>query len=352
MKRYGNLYPQIVAFENLLLASRKAQCCKRYRDDVLAFNYALEPNLSALQGELASKTYKPGPYKTFVIFEPKRRLISAAPYRDRVAHHGLCNIIEPLFNTGMIDGCYANRKGKGTHKALDHFVRLAKRYRYCLRADIEKYFPIMDHEILKTGIRRRIKCPDTLWLMDVILDNSNEQEPVGQYYQGDELLTPCFRRHGLPIGNLTSQLYANVYLSDIDHILAKRFGGRRYLRYVDDFALFSDDKGELESARDALGVLLTAVRLRLHPVKTQITSVRDGVNFLGFRVFPDRVRLRQENLRRARRRMKMLQWRYGQGWIDWLDVKNSLQSWNAHAAYGDTWRLRQDVFNALAFARR
>lgn len=352
MKRIGNLYQQIVAFENLLLASRKAQRCKRYRDDVLAFNYALEPNLAQLQTELSSKTYTPGGYKTFVIFEPKRRLISAAPYRDRVVHHALCNVVEPIFNGSFVYSCYANRHGKGTHKALDHFVSLAKHYKYCLRADIEKYFPSMDHEALRSMIRRKIKCPDTLWLMDIILDNSNEQEPVGQHYPGDELLTPCYRRHGLPIGNLTSQLYANVYLSAIDHVLSERFGGRRYLRYVDDFALFSDDKGELESARDLLGALLTKVRLRLHPVKTQITDVSDGVNFLGFRVFPGQVRLRQENLRRARKRMKVLQWKYGQRQIDWLDVKNSLQSWNAHAAYGDTWRLRQDVFNALVFTRR
>ena len=106
----------------------------------MAFNYALEPNLARLQAELAAKTYQPGPYKTFVIYEPKRRLISAAPYRDRVAHHALCNVIEPIFNNGMIDSCYANRKGKGTHKALDQFVALAKQYRYCLRADIEMDF--------------------------------------------------------------------------------------------------------------------------------------------------------------------------------------------------------------------
>lgn len=352
MKRHGHLFPRIVAFENILTAARKAQCCKRYRDDVLAFNYALEPNLARLQAELTAKTYQPGPYKTFVIYEPKRRLISAAPYRDRVAHHALCNVIEPIFNNGMIDSCYANRKGKGTHKALDQFVSLAKQYRYCLRADIEKYFPSMDHALLKDTIRRKIKCRDTLWLIDAILDNSNEQEPVGQYYGRDELLTPCYRRHGLPIGNLTSQLWANVYLSDIDHRLAGTYSMKRYLRYVDDFALFSDDRAELEAAQALLDELLSRARLRLHPVKTQITETRQGVNFLGFRVFPDQVRLRQDNLRRARKRMRSLQWKYRQGRITWTEVKNSLQSWNAHAAYGDTFRLRQHVFSALVFARR
>lgn len=193
MKRAGNLFPRIIAFENILLAARKAQRCKRYRDDVLAFNYALEPNLARLQAELASKTYQPGPYKTFVIYEPKRRLISAAPYRDRVAHHALCNVIEPIFNNSMIDSCCANRKGKGTHTALDHFVSLAKQYRYCLRADIEKYFPSMDHVLLKETIRRKIKCRDTLWLIDAILDNSNEQDPGGRRIREANLLLTNMR---------------------------------------------------------------------------------------------------------------------------------------------------------------
>lgn len=351
MKRFGNLYLEICAFGNILRAAKKAQRCKRYRHDVLAFNHELESHLIRLQEELLAKTYRPGAYKTFVIYEPKRRLISAAPYRDRVVHHALCNVIEPLFDATFIDSCYANRRGKGTHKALDHFVSLARNYRYCLRADIEKYFPSMDHAILKKMIRRKIKCPDTLWLIDTILDGSNEQEPVYQYFADDELFTPCQRRRGLPIGNLTSQLYANVYLNDVDHQVAAAHDGRRYVRYVDDFAVFSNDYEELLATLDLLSTELRAVRLKLHPVKTQITEVRYGVNFLGFRIFPDRVRLQQGNLRRARRRMRSLQRKYRQGLMSWAEVKNSLQSWNAHASYGDTWKLRNSVFNSLTFVR-
>ena len=210
MKRFGNLYDQIVDFPNLIWAAEQAQRCKRFRDEVLAFNYNLEANLHRLRQELVEKTYRPGEYRTFVIFEPKRRFISAAPYRDRVVHHALCNAIEPIFNATFIDSCYANRLGKGTHKALDHFVKLARQYRYILRADIEKYFPSIDHMILKEKIRRKIKCPETLWLIELILDHSNEQEPTHLYFPGDDLLTPGERRHGLPIGNLTSQLWANV----------------------------------------------------------------------------------------------------------------------------------------------
>lgn len=352
MKRAGNLYPRVCSFENLVLAAKSAQRCKRFRNDVLAFNYALEPNLAEIQHELTEKTYTPGAYKTFVIHEPKRRLISAAPYRDRVVHHALCSVIGPVFEAGFIHSSYANRHGKGTHKAVEHFRILTRKHRYCLRADIEKYYPSMDHAVLKERIRRKIKCPDTLWLVDAILDNSNEQEPVGQYFRGDDLLTPCTRRHGLPIGNLTSQLWANVYLDGVDHTMACLAGRRRYLRYVDDIALFSDSREELEEARRLMAAELEAIRLRLHPVKTAITETRHGVNFLGFRFFPGRIRVRQENLRRARRRMHEQAHAYCRGTIDVEELRNSIQSWIAHVSFGDTWRIRENIFDRLVFSKR
>ena len=353
MRRAGGLYPAIIRFENLLLAAKKAQRCKRYRHDVLAFNYALEPNLLALQHELETRTYTPLGYATFFIHEPKRRLISAAPYRDRVIHHALCNVVEPIFDKTFIASSYANRKGKGTRKALDHFRECIQRRRYafCLRADIEKYFPTVDHASLKAAIRRKIKCPETLWLIDTILDGSNEQGAPFPYFPGDDLLAPCERRIGLPIGNLTSQIWANVNLTSLDHAMAKRYGCRRYLRYVDDIALFSDNPIELAEARAYLSRLLADVRQRLHPGKTAVIDCRDGVTFLGFRFFPEHVRLRQENLRRTRRRMKRLVHEYKVGATSLAQTKNSIQSWVAHASYGDTWRLRERLFDGLHFSR-
>jgi retron-type reverse transcriptase len=210
MKRYGNLYPQIITFDNLYLAARKAQLGKRFRDNILDFNYNLEGELIKLQQELTAKTYQPGNYRTFHIRDPKSRLISAAPYRDRVVHHGLCNIIVPIFERTFIRDSYANRVGFGTHRALRRFIEFFRRSRYVLQCDIKKYFPSIDHQILKRQIRRKIKCPDTLWLIDTIIDNSNEQEPVIEYFPGDDLLTPLQRRKGIPIGNLTSQFWSNV----------------------------------------------------------------------------------------------------------------------------------------------
>lgn len=236
MKRYGNLWHQIIDFENLLEAARKAQRSKRFRPNVLAFNYTLEDQLLRLQHELQTQTYQPGDYRTFRIFEPKPRLISAAPYRDRVVHHALCNIIVPIFEQTFIDDSYANRSGYGTHRALRRFTKFARSHRLILQCDVQKYFPSIDHEILKAVIRRKIKCPETLWLIEQIIDRSNEQDPVLHYFPGDTLLTPNERRKGLPIGNLTSQFFANCYLNGLDHFVKEDLKAKCYLRYVDDFA--------------------------------------------------------------------------------------------------------------------
>lgn len=169
MKRHKNLYPYIVEFENLFLAARKAQKGKRFQDYVLKFNYNLEQELIQLQNELISKEYQPGSYRTFYIQEPKHRMISAAPYRDRVVHHALCNVIAPIFESTFIRDSYANRVNFGTHRALKRFTKFARSSRYVLQCDIKKYFPSIDHEILKKLLRRKIKCADTLWLIVMLV---------------------------------------------------------------------------------------------------------------------------------------------------------------------------------------
>jgi len=352
MKRYGNLWHQIIAFENLLNAARQAQRGKRFRHNVLTFNYNLETELFQLKTELEQKTYQPGTYKTFEIVEPKRRLISAAPYRDRVVHHALCNIIVPIFERTFIADSYANRVGFGTHRALRRFTQFARSHRYVLQCDIRQYFPSIDHAILKTQLRRKLKCKDTLWLIDTIIDNSNEQDPVVDHFPGDQLLTPLERRRGLPIGNLTSQFFANVYLNGLDHFIKEQLKIKNYVRYVDDFALFSDDHECLAIARSAIEDYLAGVRLTIHPIKSQLFETKQGANFLGFRILPDRIRVRTENLRRARRRIRRLQTDYNQGKISGQEIYQSLQSWVAHLEQGDTWRLRQKIFADLVFSRR
>lgn len=357
MKRYGNLWPDIITFDNLWRAARQAQNGKRFRDNVLAFNDNIEAELLQLQNELTTQTYQPGSYRTFRIHDPKPRLISAAPYRDRVVHHALCNVIVPRLERSFIDDTYANRTGYGTHKALQRLIHFARHHRYVLQCDIRKYFPSLDHEILKAQIQRRIKCPETLWLINTIIDNSNPQEISLDYFPGDDLLTPLMRRKGLPIGNLTSQFFANVYLSEFDHFVKEQIKAQCYLRYVDDFALFSNDRSFLIAAKAAIVDQLTELRLTLHPVKSQLFETRVGINFVGFRIgcvddsFPHqiRVRVRNDNLRRARIRLRRMQQDYATGKVSLAELSQRLQSWEAHLKHGDTYHLRQQIFQSLVF---
>lgn len=166
---------------------------------------------------MQAQTYRPGGYIAIRVEDPKPRIVSAAPFRDRVVHHALCAVIEPLFERGFIFDSYANRVDKGTHAAVARYERFRDRAAFVLRCDIFRYFPAIDHAILKQDLRRRIACERTLWLVDAIIDGSNAQESVHIHYPGDDLFTPWQRRRGLPLGNLTSQFFANLYLDGLDH---------------------------------------------------------------------------------------------------------------------------------------
>jgi retron-type reverse transcriptase len=351
MKRYGNLWNEIIDYSNLLSAARKAQKGKRFRDSVLSFNYNLENELLQLKVELETQIYEPGAYKTFTILEPKPRIISAAPYRDRIVHHAIHNIVQPIFERGFIFDSYANRVGFGTHRGLRRFTEFARSSTYILQCDIKKYFATIDHEILKNLVRNKIKCIDTLWLIDKVIDNSNPQELVIEYFPGDELLTPTQRRRGLPIGNLTSQFLSNVYLNEFDHFIKRQLKIEKYIRYVDDFALFGENKQALAESKIAIEKYLIQLRLKLHPIKSQLSKTNHGANFLGFRILPDRIRVRAENLKRSRRRLRRMQLNYNQGQIPQEEVSQSLQSWIAHLKHGNTWQLRKKIFSTIVFVR-
>jgi retron-type reverse transcriptase len=219
MHRAGNLCDSVASFENLYAAAYRVLRGKRDRAAAGDFFSDLEGSLFRLQEELRGGSYRPGGYRTFWIREPKPRLISAAPFRDRVVHHALVNVIEPVFERRFIHHSYACRTGKGTHACLDQFVRRARSSRYVLKMDVARFFPSLDHGVLKEQIRRAIKDPRVLALCDVIIDGSNEQEQVANFFPGDGLLAPLEHRHGIPIGNLTSQFYANVYLDALDHFV-------------------------------------------------------------------------------------------------------------------------------------
>ena len=347
MKTYKNLYPQIFSFDNLYWAFRAARKGKRDRVAVSSFEFDLEHNLLELEAELRDQTYCPGPYTNFYIYEPKQRLVSAAPFRDRVVHHALCQVIEPIWEARFIRADYACRVGKGVHQALDQCHAWVRGYRYAFHGDVVKYFPSIDHAILRDLLAHHIADRQTLWLIDQILAS-------GARILGDECLMVCFpgddlfalsRPRGLPIGNLTSQFWGNVYLHELDLFVKHRLRCPAYLRYMDDFVLFADDKAQLADWREAAREFLaTRLRLVLHPKKSWVFPVKVGLDFCGFRLYPTHRRLRRSSVRRFVARFRRQREAYGRGELSLEDMTTSVQSWIAHAAHGDTWRLRQRLF--------
>ncbi len=343
------LWAQLSSLENLFEAARRAAKGKKSRPDVAAFQVNLEPELFRLRRELAGGSYRPGAYRTFRIADPKPRLISAAPFRDRVVHHAVTNIVEPLFERRFVPYSFACRAGFGTHKALAHARRACARYSYVLKLDVRKYFPSIDHEILRNLLARVIDCPDTLRLIAIIIASSNPQEDAIEYFPGDTLFTPYERRHGLPLGNQTSQFFANVYLNPMDHIIVRNLRPSSYARYVDDFLLFSDSKEQLADMHRQIREFLCRFRLTLHPGKSHVYRCRDGFSFLGFRLLPTHTRLARANVVRFRRRLRRLHADYHSGLVDREAVNQSVQAWIGHAMHGDTWRLREQIFEAFPF---
>ncbi len=340
-----NLFEGIASFEALHAAALRAAKGKRAKPGVAAFLANLETEVLRLERELQSGRYRPGGYRKIEIFDPKHRIVSAAPFRDRVVHHAWCAVCEPIFERGFIHDSYANRIGKGTHRAVARYESFRDRFRYVLRADIFRYFPAIDHAILKRALRRRIGCGRTLALADRIVDGSNRQERVDLMFPGDDLLAPLQRRRGLPIGNLTSQLFANVYLDRLDHFCKEVLRAKGYLRYVDDFALFHDDREALERWRARIATFLEGRRLRLHPRKTAIVPTCEPAAFLGFVLQPGgRRRLPEDNVRRFRNRLRGLRDRWRHGTATRENIERRVRSWIAHAEHADTWRLRQSIF--------
>jgi hypothetical protein len=342
MKTHKHLYPQITDFENLRLAFKAARRGKRGREDVAEFEYDLEENLLELQKELQEETYKPGKYRNFSIRDPKPRLISAAPFRDRVVHHALCRVIEPLFDRRFIFDTYACRKGRGAHAAIDRAQEFAVKYPHVLKCDIERFFPRMDHAILYEGFQRVIADKQALRLCKSILDGGAgiHEESAPAYFAGDHLFS-VLRPRGLPIGNLTSQFWANVYLDPLDQFVKQTLKCPAYVRYVDDFLLFSARKEDLHAWRLAIIQFLAERRLTLHEAEAQVFPTRTGIPFLGWQVFPDHLRLKRRNGVAFQRRYAAIRRKRQRGRITREKMEASLRGWIAHVQHGQTWGLRR-----------
>jgi hypothetical protein len=258
-----------------------------------------------------------------------------------VVHHALCNVIEPLYERSFIYDSYANRVDKGTHRALDRAQAFSRRYRYVLQCDVEQFFPAIDHEILRGILARKVADPGVLWLVDRILESGVgvlAEEYRMRYFPGDDLWA-ALRPRGLPIGNLTSQFWANCFLNPFDHFVKRELRCPAYLRYVDDFLLFADHKVALWAWRDALVARLARLRLTIHP-GAHPRPTGEGFPFLGFVVYPTHRRLKRRNVIAYRRKLKRLVARWIAFECTQESVVASLLGWINHARYGDTWGLR------------
>lgn len=346
-KTYGNLFPRVYDFQALHAAYRRARAGKRDRPEVQHFEQDLEGNLIQLQNELIWGTYRTGQYRTFEIFEPKARKVAALPFSDRVVQHSLVAVIEPLWERRFIADSYACRPGRGTHRGADRVQEMLRRVKrehgrvYVLKGDVKSYFASIDHAILGRLIRKRVRCARTLSLLDQIIASSDQINA-----------TPGV---GLPIGNLVSQLAANIYLHELDAFAKHELRERHYIRYMDDFVIVHHDKAHLHEARDRIDVFLQE-RLRLQTnSKTQVYPVGmvrgRALDYLGYQIWPTHRRMRRSSIVRISRTLRRLQRLYAAGQVGLARVRASLTSWMAHAAHAQALGLQRAVLSAATFAR-
>lgn len=341
MKRIKHLYPLVYDFQNLLRAAQRAQRGKRFRPDVAEFNLDMEKELFQLQEDLKNKTYRHGRYHHFPVFEGKKRIISSAPYRDRIVHHALCNVIEPIFEKTFISDSYACRKWKGSHAAVNRLTYFIRKNRYAMKIDVRKYFPSICHDTLLAILRRKIGDRDVLWLIQSIID-SYEEPP--RHDEKGNLLFSFNGPTGIPIGNLTSQFFANVYLNGLDHFIKQNLGCRAYIRYVDDLVFLGSSKKRLHEIRvEVQRYLNEKLGLEIHENQCQPFPVTEGIDFLGYRVFRTHRFVRDGNGYRFFRRFKRLRWLYREKRIRLENVTQSVVSWIGHVSHADSWGFRTEL---------
>lgn len=345
-KKHKHLFDSVTAFDNLWLASRKARLGKRHRPEVLDFEYNLEANLFQIQEQLIDETYVFSPYRHFTIYEPKKREISAAPYRDRVVHHALCNVIEPILDKAMIFDSYACRRGKGMHSALDRAQQFMRANSWALKIDIRKYFFTIDHEILTEDIQKKITDIRVMGLIRKILDSYQSSSRYYLPMLGDDLFS-VIRKRGLPIGNLTSQLFANYYLTSIDRFIKENLKISSYLRYMDDMLIFANSKSDLSDIKVETNQQLLKKRLLMHPDKSQVFPMQNGVRYLGFTVFSHYRRIRRENLQRFKKKFKERIWQYEHRDIAMENLLLSLNAWLGFADKQTHGRLLNSIFDNM-----
>lgn len=348
----GPGWAELVSWDNLLSSYQNAAQGKRRAPAVARFEFRLGEQLLRLQRQLGEQTWLPGPYLRFTVHEPKRRTISAAPFRDRIVHHALMRVIGPRFERSHHPHSFANRVGLGTHRAIEHVSQLARQHPWALRLDVQQHFQSIDHALLLDALRPRIPEPEIWRLVCAIVTSGAEPSDAPNalpplLLPGDDLLSAC-RPCGLPIGNLTSQSWSNVYMDRLDQFIVRELGCRAYARYVDDMVLLADDKRTLRDWAEAVHAFAaTRLRLRLHRHSAHPQTTAGGVPWLGMVIYPTHRLLKSRKVVAATRRLRAAwrDWQLGQAPFDALDAK--VQGWIAHAAHANSWRIRERVLGAL-----
>ncbi|MFH1439435.1 MAG: reverse transcriptase domain-containing protein [Candidatus Woesearchaeota archaeon] len=332
-------YQELCSYQNLELAFKKARKGKTTKDYVIAFEKDMKENLTNLRYELLLHSYRPKPLEIFIIRDPKTRTISKSDFRDRVVHHALCNVIAPTFEKHFIHDSYANQVGKGALKAIsrfDEFTRIASnnytKKIFVLKADIRKYFENVNHNVLLELLQAQIKDKKILWLIKLIL--SNHATKVSN--------------KGMPLGNLTSQFFANVYLHELDLFVKHIIKAKYYIRYVDDFIIINKSKNKLKQFKKEINkFLLEKLDLELHPEKSRIIQLQKGINFLGFRIFPQYKLLVKKNLRKFKAKLNNYSENFPKGCSDYDKIYDFLEGWTAYAKYASTYKLRKEIFQSI-----
>lgn len=330
MKRYGFLFGQVCSFAALTKSAMQAARSKKNNPRVALFLRNLENEVIALEEELQTKIYQPRPYRTFKIHDPKERMICAADFRDRVVHHAVCSVLEPIFERSFIDDTYACRKDKGTLRAIRRAQSYCRRHRYFLKLDLHKFFDSVDHGVLKTQLCRKVKDADLLWLLDVFIDH-----PVPWTAPGK----------GIPIGNLTSQHFANFYLTGLDHFIKNCLRIEGHVRYMDDLVLFADEKETLwDAVANIEAYLDKKLNQNIKRGSLLLAPVSQGLAFLGFRIFPGVTRISRQGWRRFRRKVIKRNAQFVRGEFDHEAWHRSMASLVGHMQHADTRNLRASFF--------
>ncbi len=328
MKTQKNLFGQVCSFENLYESYLKARRGKNDSGEVLKFTYSLENNLITLQKELQNQTYKTGHYRHFTVFEPKKREISALPFRNRVVHHAICGVIEPIFEETFIFDSYACRKSKGTHAGanrLQGFLRKNTKGSFALKCDIKHYFPSVDHKTLKKMLRDKIADKKLLALLDHLVDSSGEEK-------------------GIPIGNLTSQLFANIYLNKLDRFAKQELKAKHYIRYMDDFVLLCSSKKQLQCWKGQIKQFLHSIKLEFSGKKTNVFPICRGIDFLGYRLFAFHRLIRKSTVKRFLQGIKAKIRHYLSKEISFEKLMESFNSWEAYLVHGNSHALKKSIY--------